>query len=240
MGESARKRHKTTPPPLSAREIRFCQLYAETGNATRSYIDAGFPHANPNAAGFYAFRLIRKDKIREYIRKIQSDAAEAAQVSIDELAGDFRRATKADLRRLMGPDGEMLPPDQWPDDVALCITRLEVEELTEMQADPDNPRRKKKVAVGTKWKVWLENKTECRKVLAQWKRMLSDEKAKPDESQKGAGSAERDRLARLDARLAALQAQSGGDSGAEGGDSPDGAVGGEPGAAGEGVPQSGG
>ena len=31
------------------------------------------------------------------------------------------------------------------------------------------------MAIGTKWKVWLENKTECRKVLAQWKRMIGQD-----------------------------------------------------------------
>jgi hypothetical protein len=48
---AARKptRHKTVPPPLSVREIRFCQLYAERGNATQAYLDAGFPHTRRTA-----------------------------------------------------------------------------------------------------------------------------------------------------------------------------------------------
>lgn len=177
MATPGKTRHKTDPPPLSVREIRFCQLWAEKGNATAAYRDAGFPAATNNAAHVRAYRLLRKRQVREYIRDIQRAAADAAMVTVEDLARGFRRAERADLRRLMGPDGEMLPPSEWPDDVALAISSIEVEELTEFQPDPENPRRKKKVAVGLKWKVKLENKTEARKVLAQWRRMVGADKA---------------------------------------------------------------
>jgi phage terminase small subunit len=226
MGQSARKRHKTPAPPLSARDVRFCQLWVETGNGTRSYIDAGFPHANENVAHSGAVRLLRKDTIRRYIRKIQTEAAEAAGVTVEYLARGFKRAADVDPTRLMGPDGEMLPPSEWPDDVRQCITRFEVEELTERVPDPDRPGRKKKVAVGTRWKVWLENKTECRKVLAQWKRMLA-----PDKGPKDGEESARDIDVELVARAAAIVA-------AGVGAVPLGpAVVPEPGAAGAGVPE---
>jgi hypothetical protein len=174
------------PPPkprrasLSAREVRFCQLYAEKGkgHGYECYLDAGFPAKESRGATDVAVHsLLRKPKVGSYIREIREAAAESAKVTIDDLAAGFRRAERADLRRLMGPDGEMLPPSQWPDDVALAISSIEVEELTELQPDPANPRRKKKVAIGLKWKVKLENKTENRKILAQWRRMVGDDKA---------------------------------------------------------------
>lgn len=230
MGQSARRRHKTTAPPLSLRQIRFCQLYADTGNATRSYIDAGFPHANENVAHSGAVRLLRKDTIRRYIRQIQTDAAEAVGVTVEYLARGFKRAADVDPTRLMGPDGEMLPPSEWPEDVRQCITRFEVEELSERVPDPDRPGKKKKVAVGTRWKVWLENKTECRKVLAQWKRMLAPDKGPKDEGGDGAGLD-----IELVARAAAVLA-----AGGPGAVPPGAAVVPQPGAAGGSVPEPGG
>lgn len=173
MAKFPKKRsHRTAAPALSAREVRFCRHWVETGNATQSYASSGLPHATLAVASVLAFRLLRKVKIREYIRDLQDAAAEAARVGIEELARGFKRATDVDLTQLLGPDGEVLPPDKWPESIRLSVIRIEVEELTEMQADPANPRRKRKVAIGTKWKVWVENKTECRKVLAQWKRMI--------------------------------------------------------------------
>jgi hypothetical protein len=72
---------------------------------------------------------------------------------VEDLARGFRRVLEADITGILGPDGEVLPPAQWPRELRLCVMRIEVEELTEMQPDPGNPRRKKKVAIGTKWKV---------------------------------------------------------------------------------------
>lgn len=178
------RKHKTPGPAISAREVRFAQLLFEHGfkNYAQLYLKAGFPaRATPAATDKAARRVVHKRLFRAYIRQIEADAAAAVAVTVEGLARGFKRAAEADVTRLMGPDGEMLPPSQWPEDVRLCITRLEVEELTELQPDPDNPRRKRKVAIGTKWKVWLENKTECRKVLAQWKRMVGADKEDGDE-----------------------------------------------------------
>jgi phage terminase small subunit len=167
----------TGRPPLTARHVRFCQLWAEKGNAYQSYLDAGFPPgASRNATDQRVALLLRNPHIVEYVRQIQHDAAHAAGVTLEWLARGFKGAVDADLTRLMGPDGEMLPPSEWPADVRRHIVAVDVEELTEMVPDPDNPRKRKKVAVGTRWKVKLENKTECRKVLATWRRMIGDDK----------------------------------------------------------------
>jgi phage terminase small subunit len=202
MAESARKRHKTTKPPLSAREVRFCRHWVETGNGTRSYIDAGFPHANENVAHSGAVRLLRKDTIRLFIRKLQADAADAAKVTVDALAAGFKRAVDADLTRLLGPDGEVRPPAEWPTDIRLCITRMEVEEVRERRPDPKNKRKKVEKTVGRRWKVWLENKTECRKILAQWTGMLKDDEP-ADDTKDEAKSADIETLARAAAIVAA-------------------------------------
>lgn len=206
------------PPPLSLREIRFCQKYAETDNATRSYLDAGFEPASEHAATEAASKLLRKPDIRSYLDKLRADAAEAAQVTVDEVARGFRRAANADVTRLLGPDGEMLPPSQWPEDVRLCIVRMEVEELTEWQGEG---RGRKKVAIGTKWKVWLENKTECRKVLAQWKRMLAEPEKPKDEGGEEAGGVSRELAVRILAAIGAVEPRSAaGGSGGTAGESP--------------------
>lgn len=181
-----RPTHKTRGPELSAREITFCQLVVSGKSQYEAYTQAGFPpRPNRQATDAAASRLVRKRQIREYIRDLQDAASAAARVTVEDLARGFRAAERADVTGILGPDGEVLPPSQWPEDVRRAITRVEVEELTELQPDPDNPKRKRKVAVGTRWKVWLENKTECRKVLAQWRRMIGADAAV--ESQASAG-----------------------------------------------------
>lgn len=169
----SRRRHKTDPPPLSAREIRFCQLWVETGNATRSYIDAGLPHSSEHVARTMAFRKLRNVDIRTYIRELQKKAADSAQVTADELAHGFRRAELADVRKLVGPDGNMVPLQDLPDEIALAIQGIEVESVFEWEGRGEDRQR---VEVGKKYKIKLENKTEARKILAQWLGMLKLDK----------------------------------------------------------------
>jgi phage terminase small subunit len=126
-----RRTHKTHAPPLSAREIRFCQLWVEGGNATRSYIDAGFPHKSENVAAQLSRRLLRKVQIRTFIRHLQHVAAAAAEVTTAEIVAAIANVAKADRRKLFDARGVMLPPDQWPDDVAATVEGIETEELVE-------------------------------------------------------------------------------------------------------------
>jgi phage terminase small subunit len=173
-----RKRHRTAPPPLTAREIRFCQLWVESGNALRAYIGAGFPHKNAQVAGELSYRLLKKVEIRQYIRRLQAEAADAAGVTAERIAQGLARSAFADRTRVFGPDGEVLPPGEWPEEVRAIIAGVEVEELSEWQDDPDTGKRRK-VAVGQKWKVRFERSTEAKKILAQWRRMVGDDKADP-------------------------------------------------------------
>ncbi len=168
---------KTVGPDLTAKEVAFCQHLnaSDNGNATEAYVKAALPHQTRNDAGVRAWHLLRKPKIRLYLRRLQEDATAQAMVTVGSLARGFAGAVDADLTQMLGPDGEMLPPNKWPEAIRLAIIRIEADELSERVPDPERPGKMKKVAVGTRWKVWLENKTECRKVLAQWKRMIGSE-----------------------------------------------------------------
>lgn len=168
---AAPRRHKTDPPPLSAREIRFCQFWVETGNATRSYIEAGFPHASENAAAVGARKLLRKAQIRAYIRQLQTEAADAAKLSVTNIAQGIYRDANADRRRLFGPNGEMLPPSQWPDDVAATIQGIECEEIE--QRDPQTGEM---IRIGYKWKVKTTDRLRARITAAEWRGMTGTSK----------------------------------------------------------------
>jgi hypothetical protein len=182
MADPEPSRRARAPRPLSARDVRFCRLYAERGtrHGYGCYLEAGFPErATRTATSSAMSRLLRRPEVRATIRDLRAAAADAARVTVEELARGFRRAERADVTRLFGPDGEMLPPARWPEDVRLCVTRFEVEDLFETADDPDQPGRKKRVATGRRWKVWFENKTECRKVLAAWLRMTGGDAGPP-------------------------------------------------------------
>jgi phage terminase small subunit len=168
-----KRRHRTDPPPLCAREVRFCQLYVEHGNATRAYAEAGFPHKDGRSAAVLAFKRLRKVKVREFVRGLQHAAADVAQATVEELAQGFRRVATADVTVIFAREGEVFPPSGWPKDFVSAVTSIEVEEVFETRSVRG---KRRKVRAGTRWKVKLENKTEARKVLAQWLGMVGKDK----------------------------------------------------------------
>ena len=229
-------KHKTQSPDLSLPEIRFCQLYAAGGiSATQAFKDAGFAvqPASSGAANQRAARLLRKQKIREYIQDLRDAACEAAKVSVESLARGFAGAVNADVTSIFGPNGEALPPSEWPASLKRHIVSVEVEDIFDWQ--PLDGGGRERVRVGQKWKVKTENKTENRKILAQWKKMLVTEKADEPREDEGGGTSEQ--LVAL-ATLLAGHIASSGSGGTDAGDGgPAGAVDAAAGAANAGVHQ---
>lgn len=64
------------------------------------------------------------DRLRKYQEALE-DRREWAKESV---LNEIRSLGMFDIRKLLGPDGEVLPPDQWPDDVAKAVVGLDVSE----------------------------------------------------------------------------------------------------------------
>ena len=164
---------------LSAREVRFCVLWVDRGNATQCHIDAGFPE-NPSrvAQAKAASELLKKPDISAFIRNLQTAAAEAAKVTITTLATGLQRSAQKDLRKLYDRQGRIKLPHDWPDELAAVIEGVESEEIFELveSVDPEtNKKVRRKELVGYVRKVKTTNRTEAQKVLAQWKRMIGQD-----------------------------------------------------------------
>lgn len=171
--ESQLQLHVVKPaPPLTAQQIRFCQLWVEHGKAVRAYRDAGFEAADDEVAKKGARRLLNRPEVQAYVNELQQVAADAARVTIELVAQSLFRDGWADRRKLFGPDGEVLPPHEWPDDVAATVSSVEVLERTEWQPEPGTKTRKK-VATGLRWRVKTTDPLSARKVLARWLRMTT-------------------------------------------------------------------
>jgi len=60
-----------TTKTLNPRQERFCQLYVTSGNATQSYLKAGYD-TNPHAARVTSTHLLAKPSIQERVAEIQA------------------------------------------------------------------------------------------------------------------------------------------------------------------------
>ncbi len=155
---------------LTAKEIKFCRAYFQTNKQAECFVDAGLARHGQTSAAIHvaASSLVRRPKIRAFLARLARRALAASNISVDELAIGFASAINANVLDLFGPDGSMKPPDQWPISVSRHVQSREVREIYEGRGEA---RR----AVGREWKIRLENKTECRRILATWRKMLSDQ-----------------------------------------------------------------
>jgi phage terminase small subunit len=154
----ARKRKPRLPRPLTIAQIRFCELVAEHGCATRAFVDAGFEASTRAVARTLAWRLLRDERVRALIHELRADAATAAKASVVTVAAAMAKIAMADRRRLFDAAGRLLPPHEWPDDVAAAVESV-------------------KLTDGTPTEVRTGKRLEALRLLAAWLRMLGTEAA---------------------------------------------------------------
>lgn len=80
---------------LTIKQRRFSELYVETGNATQSYIDAGYKASTRNVAEVEGFKLLRNPKIKqaiEYLNKKIEDESIAGMVEVKQFWTQMMRA----------------------------------------------------------------------------------------------------------------------------------------------------
>lgn len=83
---------------LSGKQEKFCQLYAATGNATQSYIDAGYSVKSQNAAGVQACKLINKNNnVKQRLAELSEKAETEAIASIREMQETLTKIIREEL-----------------------------------------------------------------------------------------------------------------------------------------------
>lgn len=81
---------------LTVKQKKFADEYIKTGNATQSYLDAGYSMKSKNGAGVEGQKLLRKPKVKDYIDKRikEIDSAKIPkQKEILEFLGSVMRGT---------------------------------------------------------------------------------------------------------------------------------------------------
>lgn len=158
-------KHRTEPPELTAREVRFCAAYVELGNATAAAERAGIV-ATRGSLSTLAWRMLKKVEIRTLIRRMQQEAADAEQVSINRLAHSLGQEAFADRTAIFDAKGQVKPPQMWPAALRALVVGIDVEEV-----------RGKTGKTTVRYKVRFVRGTEAKKVLAQWRGMIGADRA---------------------------------------------------------------
>lgn len=75
--------------PLTPAQMRFCELFVSSNNATQSYIDAGFKCTKKTTAAVESSKLLRKPNITLYVDQLREKEKKRNDITtervIDEL-----------------------------------------------------------------------------------------------------------------------------------------------------------
>lgn len=113
---------------LTPNQERFCQEYVVDLNGLKAAVRSGY---SEKTAAQQASRLLINVKVTARIQSLADARAERVQVNADTVLTNLLKLATSDLRKLFGVDGNLLPVSQWPDDVALAVSAVEIEELFE-------------------------------------------------------------------------------------------------------------
>lgn len=82
--------------------------------------------------------LYRREKVQAELRRRRKAIERAVDAQAVQLEQRIARIALADLRSLYDEDGKVLPPEQWPDDIAAAVKSLTEEEESVTRGRGDN------------------------------------------------------------------------------------------------------
>jgi phage terminase small subunit len=138
---------------VDGRRQLFVREYFLDKNASRATKAAGF---SPSMAA----QLLREPSVMRALEELTRKKLQSLERDGERVLNEFGAIGFSDVRKLFGPGGGLLPPDQWPEDIAPAVASVEVDELYE-------GRGKDREQVGWTKKIKLWNKTDALKALGE-------------------------------------------------------------------------
>lgn len=132
--------------PLSDKQIRFCDEYLISFNATKAAIAAGYSKKTARAQGS---RLLTVVDIQNYLQSKKQKTLQKLEISKDRVMLELSRVALQDIRQFYDEDGNLIPIHLLDDDAAAVLSGMEEEEIYDIVKG-----KKKQVGVLRKIKRW--------------------------------------------------------------------------------------
>lgn len=118
-GPAPVSRSITGPNGLEPKQELFVTEYLKDRNATQAAIRAGYSKKTARQMGG---ENLTKPAIRDEINRRIEEHSRTAGIDRIACLAALDAAFRADIRNAFDASGNILPPEQWPDDVALLVT----------------------------------------------------------------------------------------------------------------------
>ena len=106
----------------------FVAEYLKSKNATEAAIKAGFSERSADKQGW---QLLGKPRIANAIRRAMDRIEKRVMIAAENVLIELGKIAFADPRKVFNENGDLLPPKDWPDEIAGAIQAIEIEEIRE-------------------------------------------------------------------------------------------------------------
>lgn len=125
-----KKKALQTDDGLTDKQRLFIAEYLKDKNATQAYLRAGYKN-NPDVADSSAHRLLGNPRIANAIRQAMNRIEKRVMIAAENVLIELGKIAFADPRKVFAENGDLLPPKDWPDEIAGAIQAIEIEEIRE-------------------------------------------------------------------------------------------------------------
>jgi phage terminase small subunit len=121
---------RSKPPKgeLTPRHKLFIEEYVKDCNGTEAYLRAGYK-CSRKSAGVAASALLAKPEIRTILNKRLEEIRASRQREAEAFLRNTMAVATSDIRQAFDDTGRLLPVNEWPDELALAVSSLDVEEI---------------------------------------------------------------------------------------------------------------
>lgn len=93
---------------LNPKQTKFCELYVKTGNATQSYLEAGYKVKNDETARANSSVLLTNPNVRAYIESLQKALSASTKITTERLMEETAKIAFSDLNEIVAVEDGVL------------------------------------------------------------------------------------------------------------------------------------
>ena len=158
---------------LTDKQKAFILEYLVDLNATKAAIRAGYSETSARQT---AHDTLNNPVVAAEVQRHMDARAERVGVNSETVLRELLKIAMTDIRKLYSESGSLLPPQEWPDDVAKSVSAVEIEDLFDGYGE-------EREQIGYTKKVKLWDKTKALELLGRHLKLFTDKiEVKADES----------------------------------------------------------
>ena len=117
---------------LTDKQSLFVDNYLTSLNGTQAAIAAGY---SEKTARTIASKLLTKVDIQVAISAAMAERGDRVQVTQDRVLREVGRIALVDPRKAFDKNNALLPPNDWPDEIAAAISSIKINEIRNSDGD---------------------------------------------------------------------------------------------------------